>query len=305
VDLRAKTPHPVLKARRAASVIGVASGIGAPDRRCGEGPPRLVAGGLLERLTARGADLVFQAILRPHYLSLYKALSDISVRLAREVSIVLESGRFPVVLGGDHSCAIGTWSAVAGALAARGAAGLVWVDAHMDSHTRATSGSGMPHGMPLAALLGYGEARALTAQLASTVVEGHLEPRHVSLVGIRSYEPEEAALLARLGVRVFGQGQVDADGIESVLGEAVAIARSAAAGYGISLDLDVVDPREAPAVTTPVAGGIPARPLTAALAKCCGDERLVALEIVEYNPHRDQGNRTARLVEEMIAAVIV
>jgi arginase len=305
VDLRAKPPQPALKARRAASVIGVASGIGAPDRRCGEGPPRLMAEGLLERLTARGADVVFQAILRPHDLTLYKAISDLSIRLAREVSVVLESGRFPVVLGGDHSCAIGTWSGVASALAERGAVGLVWVDAHMDSHTRATSGSGMPHGMPLAALLGYGEARVLTAQLASTVVEGHLDPRHVSLVGIRSYEPEEAALLARLGVRVFGQGQVDADGIESVLGEAVAIARSAAAGYGISLDLDVVDPREAPAVTTPVAGGIPARPLTAALANCCGDERLVALEIVEYNPHRDQGNCTARLVEEMIAAVLV
>jgi arginase family enzyme len=137
------------------------------------------------------------------------------------------------------------------------------------------------------------------------VVEGHLDPRHVSLVGIRSYEPEEAALLARLGVRVFGQGQVDADGIEAVLGEAVAIARSAGAGYGISVDLDVLDPREAPGVTTPVAGGMPARPLVAALAACCGDDRLVALEIVEYNPHRDSHNRTAEIIEEMIAAVLI
>jgi hypothetical protein len=119
VDLKATTVGRAAKAGRAASVIGVASGIGARDRRCGEGPPRLIAGGLLERLTARGADVVIQAILRPHYLTLYRAISDLSIRLAREVALVLESGRFPLVLGGDHSCAIGTWSGVASALARR------------------------------------------------------------------------------------------------------------------------------------------------------------------------------------------
>jgi len=304
VDLKATTAGPAVRTSRAASVIGVASGIGAPDRRCGEGPPRLIAGGLLERLTARGADVVIQAILRPHYLTLYRAISDLSIRLAREVALVLESGRFPLVLGGDHSCAIGTWSGVASALARRGSLGLVWIDAHMDSHTRATSWSGMPHGMPLAALLGYGEAKAVTAQVASTVTEGTLDPRHVSLVGIRSYEPAEAELLDRLGVRIFDQRQVDARGIESVLDEAVAVARTATGGYGISLDLDAVDPQEAPGVGTAVAGGVPARPLTAALAACCGDESLAALEIVEYNPHRDRHGRTAQLVENLMAAVL-
>ena len=304
MDLKATTAGPAVRAGRAASVIGVASGIGAPDRRCGEGPPRLIAGGLLERLTARGADVVFQAILRPHYLTLYRAISDLSIRLAREVSAVLESGRFPVILGGDHSCAIGTWSGVSSAMAPRGHLGLVWIDAHMDSHTRATSWTGMPHGMPLAALLGYGEARTLSAQVASTVTEGTLDPRHVCLVGIRSYEPAEAELLDRLGVRVFEQRQVDALGIERVLGEAVAIARTGTSGYGISLDLDAVDPQEAPGVGTAVAGGIAARPLTSALAACCGDESLVALEIVEYNPHRDRHGRTARLVENLVAAVL-
>lgn len=264
-----------------------------------------MSGGLLERLTARGADVVFQAILRPHYLTLYRAISDLSIRLAREVTAVLESGRFPLVLGGDHSCAIGTWSGVASALAPRGHLGLVWIDAHMDSHTRATSWSGMPHGMPLAALLGYGEAKALSAQAGSTVTEGTLDPRHVALVGIRSYEPAEAELLERLGVRVIEQREVDARGIGSVLAEAVAIARTGTAGYGISLDLDAVDPQEAPGVGTAVAGGIPGPPLTAALARCCGDEHLGAVEIVEYNPHRDRHGRTARLVENLMAAVLV
>jgi arginase len=97
---------------------------------------------------------------------------------------------------------------------------------------------------------------------------------------------------------------VNARGIEAVLGEAVAIARTATSGYGISLDLDAVDPQEAPGVGSPVAGGIPARALTAALAACCGDETLVALEIVEYNPYRDRDGRTARLVENLMAAVL-
>jgi arginase len=304
VNIGTKTAPPAVKAGRAASVIGVASGIGAPDRRCGEGPPALIAGGLLERLSARGADVLVQALLRPHYLTLYKAISDLSIRLAREVSIVLESGRFPVVLGGNHSCAIGTWSGVASAFAERGPIGLVWVDAHMDSHTRATSWTGMPHGMPLAALLGYGEARTVTAQVASTVVEGHLDPRHVSLVGIRSYEPEEAALLGRLGVQVFDQQQINDRGVAAVLGDAVAIARAETAGYGISVDLDAVDPQEAPGVSTPVAGGIPGTGLVAALGACCADPGFLALEIAEYNPHRDQHNRTAQLIEEMMAAVL-
>jgi arginase len=275
-----------------------------PDRGCGDGPPHLLAGGLVGRLTARGADVALHAMLEPHYPERYRALSELAGRIAREVADVIEAGRFPVVLGGDHSCAIGTWSGAAAALAARGPLGLVWVDAHMDSHTRATSGSGMPHGMPLAALLGYGEARPIAAHAASTVVEGHVDPRHVALVGVRSHEPEEAELLGRLGVKVFDQAAVDARGVREALAGAVAIARGAAGGYGISVDLDAVDPRDAPGVGTPVAGGVPGDELVAALGACCRDGRFRALEIVEYNPHRDVGHRTARLVEEMIAAAL-
>jgi arginase len=285
-------------------VIGVASGIGAPDRRCGEGPPRLVADGLLERLQARGADVALATMLHPHYPELYHALSDLLARLAREVADVIEAGCFPIVLGGDHTCAIGTWSGAASALSSRGPLGLVWIDAHMDSHTRATSGTGRPHGMPLAALLGHGDSHPLAAHAKSTVIEGHLDPARVALVGVRSHEPEEAELLARLGVKVFSQGEVNARGVEAVLDDALAIARAATAGYGISVDLDAIDPAEAPGVGSPVAGGISAGALIAALATCCGDGGLAALEIVEYNPYRDRGERTASVIEEMIAATI-
>ena len=278
--------------------------MGAPDRRCAEGPPRLVAQGLVERLAARGAEVELRSMLEPHYPDRYRAISELAARIAREVADVIEAGRFPVVLGGDHSCAIGTWSGAAAALAAKGALGLVWVDAHMDSHTRATSGSGMPHGMPLAALLGYGEAKPIAAHAASTVVEGHLDPRHVALVGVRSHEPEEAALLDRLGVKVFDQAAVDTRGVGDALGEAVAIARAAAGGYGMSIDLDAVDPGDAPGVGSPVAGGVPGRELVAALRACCDEARFVALEIVEYNPQRDVADRTAQLIEDMIAATL-
>lgn len=278
--------------------------MGAPDRRCGEGPTRLLADGLIERLAARGADVALHAVLHPHYPTRDRALGELAARIAREAADIVGAGGFPVVLGGDHSCAIGTWSGIASALAARGPLGLVWIDAHMDSHTRATSESGMPHGMPLAALLGYGEARSIAAHAASTVVEGHLDPRHVSLVGVRSHEPAEAGLLGRLGVRVFAQEEVDARGVGPVLADAVAIARGAGGGYGISVDLDAVDPGEAPGVGTPVAGGLSARDLVTALGDCCNDSRLAALEIVEYNPHRDIANRTARVVEEMIVAIL-
>jgi arginase len=180
----------------------------------------------------------------------------------------------------------------------------VWIDAHMDSHTPATSPSGMPHGMPLAALLGHGASRKLTEDVAAILTEGQLAPRHICLVGVRSHEPEEAELLERLGVRIVRMEEVEARGIDAVLAEAVDIARADTAGYGITLDLDAVDPRDAPGVGTPVQGGIPAAALAGALKRCAGDPSLVALEIVEYNPHRDIGRRTAQVIEDLIAAVL-
>jgi arginase len=293
--------------RPPARVIGVASGIGAPNVRCGDGPPQLLADGLVERLVERGVDLSWEVMLYPRLYPArhrYRAICELCSRLAREVSAAMDAGWFPVVAGGDHSCAIGTWSGAARSLAAQGPLGLVWIDAHMDSHTPATSYSGMPHGMPLAALLGYGGSRRLCADVANILTEGQLSPRHVCLVGIRSNEPEEAELLHRLGVKVFHMAEVEARGVGAVLRDAVGIARDATAGYGVSLDLDAIDPADAPGVGTPESGGIPAAPLIAALADCAGDPRFAAFEIVEYDPHRDVEGRTAGLVEAVIAAVL-
>lgn len=290
-----------------ATVIGVASGLGARDPRCRDGPSALAQDDLLARLAGRGVQLSWRSTLEPRHhpgQSRFRAIAEMCNRLAREVGASLRSGEFPVVIGGDHSCAIGTWSGAAGALAERGPLGLVWIDAHMDSHTPATSHSGMPHGMPLAALLGHGASRQLAADIAEILHEGQLAPRHICLVGVRSHEPEEEALLTRLGVRIVHMEEVEARGLDAVMREAVDIARSETAGYGITLDLDAMDPLDAPGVGTPVRGGIAAPALVRALAGCAGDPALVAFEVVEYNPHRDVQRRTARVVEDLIAAVL-
>lgn len=206
-----------------------------------------------------------------------------------------------MIIGGDHSCAIGTWKGAArafGKRGAHGALGLIWIDAHMDGHTPETTPSGKLHGMPVACLLGHGDRR-----LTGIGGDAPLDPRRVCLVGVRSFEPEEAALLRRLGVRVFFMKEVERRGLAAVMKEAVAVARGDGGRYGVSLDLDALDPRDAPGVGTPVAGGIRAADLRRALSAIAGDDALAALEIVEYNPHQDRRGATARLVGDAILAI--
>jgi len=298
--MRALGPYERLT--RPAVLIGAALGLGARDPRCGRGPHQLLAGGLLAHLSAQGADVLWRVTLQPQLRrrkSRDGAIVDFCARLAREVSAVVGAGEFPIVLGGDHSCAIGTWSGAAKALSARGPLGLVWIDAHMDSHTPSTSPSGMPHGMPLAALLGHGADPELARD-----AQGPLAPQHLCLVGVRSYESAEAALLAELGVKIFPMTEIEERGIDAVLDDAVRIASTGTAGYGISIDLDALEPSDAPGVGTPVAGGIPAAGLIAALRNFSADHSLLALEVVEYNPHLDRGRKTAVIVEEILAAVL-
>src|SRR6267154_2197580 len=298
--MRALGPHERLT--RPAVLIGAALGLGASDPRCGQGPHQLLAGGLLAHLSAQGADVLWRVTLQPQlrrHKSRDGAIVEFCARLAREVSAVVGAGDFPIVLGGDHSCAIGTWSGAAKALSARGPLGLVWIDAHMDSHTPSTSPSGMLHGMPLAALLGRGADPELARGAG-----GPLAPQHLCLVGVRSYESEEAALLAELGVKIFLMTEIEERGIDAVLDDAVRIASTGTAGYGISIDLDAIEPSDAPGVGTPVAGGIPAAGLIAALRNFSADHSLLGLEVVEYNPHLDRGRKTAMIVEEILAAVL-
>jgi arginase len=284
-------------------VIGAASSAGAPDPGSAAGPDLLRHYRVFHDTPLQ--HVVWERVLRAPRAT--RAARDMRVatiaamgeRIAAEVEHVIADGNFPLVVGGDHSCAIGTWSGVHRALASRGPTGLIWIDAHMDAHTFATTESGQIHGMPLAALLGHGDA-ALTEVAGS---EAKLLPEHVCVVGVRSYEKGEAALLQRLGVRVFEMAEVRARGLAAVVSEALAIARSSTAGFGISIDLDALDPAEEPGVSTPVPGGLHLGELSDALTQVRGDPGFVALEIVEYNPCRDRDHVTAEAAGALLDAV--
>ncbi|MEW6590004.1 MAG: arginase [Pseudomonadota bacterium] len=281
-------------------VIGAASGAGAPDPATAEGPDALRHYRVFHDAPLQHVE--WEAILRvPRALrgTPLQAVASLCARLAAEVDSVLQAGRFPLVVGGDHACAIGTWSGVHRARAAAGPVGLIWIDAHMDSHTFATTPSGRIHGMPLAALLGHGDA-ALTGIDGP---EAKLLPEHVCLIGVRSYEAGEAALLRQLGVRVFDMGTVRQRGLAAVFDEALAIVKAGTAGFGVSVDLDALDPEEEPGVGTPVPGGLRRAELATALAQLAGDPDFVAMEIVEYNPKRDRRHATADAAGALVDAI--
>jgi arginase len=293
--------QPAVAMQRQIELIGAAWGLGGADPGCAEAPVVLTP--LLEkRLAACGIAARIGPLLAPsgHERRKHLTVSRLCSDLAAAVAQALSRGALPCVLGGDHSCAGGTWTGVARGLQARGAGalGLVWVDAHMDAHTPGTSHSGRLHGMPLAWLLGQDDDPLYG--LATGVVA----PQHVCLVGVRSFEPEEKERLERLGVRIFYMAEVDRVGVGAALGEALAIATAGTDAFGISVDLDAVTPEEAPGVGTPVRSGIHAAELIAALEGIGGRAELAAVELVEYCPRLDNDRRTARVAIDLLAAAL-
>lgn len=286
---------------RPMSIIGAAVGIGAQDTRCRQGPDRLQACGLMARLADEPHGVSWGGTVREDTgVDVVYASARFCERLARKVYDALQDNPRIGVVGGDHSCAIGTWSGVHQAIAGSGPLGLIWIDAHMDSHTPDTSPSGALHGMPLACLLGHGP-EALTGLGVSGP---KLAPQHVCLIGVRSFEPAEAALLQKLGVRVLDMDQIRRHGLARVMDDALAYVQKNTAGFGISIDLDAIDPRDAPGVGSPVGAGICGKDLAESLANMGRHPGLLGLEIAEFNPDKDVNNRTAKLVIDLLAATV-
>jgi|SRR5579863_586548 len=224
------------------------------------------------------------------------SLKDYFSDLATAVKDTLESEKFPLVIGGDHSCAIGTWSGVSGFLSKKKETlGLIWIDAHMDAHTAQTSHSGNIHGMPLATLLGYGFDE-FTNILNSNP---KLKPENVILIGIRSYEPEEAALLNKLGVKVYYNYDVLRLGIAKVFNDAWQNLSAKVDKIGLSIDVDGFDPRFTPGVGTLVTDGINFNEFMNIYTKIDAS-KLVALEIAEANPILDIQNKTLTCVADIV-----
>ncbi|MDA8092459.1 MAG: arginase [Betaproteobacteria bacterium] len=281
---------------RGLHVIAVPSGVGAQDPRCEEGPAALTAAGLLDRLAHKGQRLSWETIPRPSpALGRLEAVAEVCAALAQKTYEATAAGHLPVVVGGDHSIAVGTWTGIARALDDKGALGLLWLDAHMDAHTPDTTPSGALHGMPVAALLGYG----FPALMRLHGERPALLPQHLCLAGIRSFEPGEAALLERLRVRVFLIDELHRRGLDAVVADALNIVGSGTAGFGVSIDLDVFDPLEEPGVGSAAPDGLFRRDLREALAPLFRNPNLVGVEIAEYNPYRDVDNATARAAIEL------
>jgi ornithine--oxo-acid transaminase len=284
------------------SIIGVASGLGAIDRGCTFGPDALQRHGLAHALSDDRHQASWHAFLRarpvssePEKLLTIKVLCG---DLAEHVSAAVQRNDRFAVIGGDHACAIGTWTGAYSALRTQGPLGLVWIDAHMDSHTPRTTPSGAVHGMPLAALLGHGHSAFTELRLS----EAKVLPNHICLLGVRSFESGEAQLLKRLGVRVIFMDEIRERGLRSAFDEAMHIACSGTAGFGISIDLDAIDPTAAPGVGSPVPGGLYGDELIECLAQLTDHEGLLGIEVAELNPTRDVQGQTASLAIDLLQA---
>src|SRR5438128_309742 len=282
---------------RQVELIGAAWGLGGPEPGCAEAPAVLTPW-TGEQWQRCGLAVRAGPIPSPSFTERRRqlAVSKSCGLLASAVAESLRRGYLPCVLGGDHSCAGGTWTGVA--RATKGELGLIWVDAHMDAHTPRTSHTGRLHGMPLAWLLGEDDDPLYG------LATGVIEPRHVARIGVRSFEPEEKVRLEHLGVRVIYMDEIRTRGIAAVLDEAVAIATRGTAAFGISIDLDVVTPDEAPGVGTPVPDGVSGAELARALERIGGRPDLAAVELVEYSPRLDPTGRTGRVAIEILRAAL-
>jgi ornithine--oxo-acid transaminase len=293
-------------------LIGAGQGWGAKFHEVQMGPHALHDYGLLQSLQKIDPAIQWQeerfispSITYPtnrelNYPERLAQVKEFSENLSKEV-IEVQSSHFPVILGGDHTIAIGTWSALTTALHAQGNFGLIWVDAHMDSHTPKTSHTQNIHGMPLAALLGYGEE--VLVNVASNGAKLH--PQHVVLIGVRSFEPEEAEFLRKLNVRIYFMSEVQRRGFEEIFQEAVQIVSQHTKGFGVSIDIDAFDPEIAPGTGAHAIGGILHKTdVTNSLKSISQNPKFKALEIAEFDPSRDIQHKTTILVQELVSSVI-
>lgn len=270
-------------------LLGVANGLGGVNRGSAQAPEVLYQAGLISLLRRNGWDVVPQWLAPPNKLPRLQALGNLGCRLAQLAGMSLRDG-FPLLVGGDHSSAAGFWRGLQANLPPLG---LLWLDAHLDAHTHEDSQSHNPHGMPLAAILGEG-APFLTAMGVS------IAPRRVCVLGARSWEMTEQRRLKRLGVEIIPASVVAKIGIEAALAQARKIIGTP---FGISLDVDVFDPSQAPAVGTPVGAGLVSATLITAMRGWARLPACVGVELAEFHPAQDQKQQTLHLIFQWLNAI--
>lgn len=287
-------------------VIGVPLDLGQSRRGVDMGPSAVRVAGLEARLEAIGhvvEDGGNVAVAIPEQkkegAAHAKYLKEITATCTKSADLVLktlEAGKVPLVLGGDHSVAAGTVAGVAEFYRRQNQKiGLIWIDAHSDMNTPESSPSGNVHGMPLAAIMGLGPAELGNIYNFSPKIH----PENCVLVGIRDVDAIEKENIRKAGVEVFTMRDIDERGMRSVMEEALRMAGRGTAGYHVSLDMDWIDPEDAPGVGTPVWGGATYREAHLAMEIIADHGRLLSLEIVEVNPVIDEHNQTADLAVEL------
>ena len=289
-----------ISAKTTLTFLGYACELGTSHEGAAAGPQHFIQSKPFQRLQSLIGEIdCLMPSAKAHGLEAAPLLQEINTELAKKTDLLIRQGQPFVTIGGDHTSAIGTWSGASTALAEQGDLGLIWFDAHMDSHTPTSTHSGNIHGMPLAVLLGYGDPQ-LTAVHSP---RPKIKAERVCLIGVRSFEAEEEALLKSLNVRIFFMKEIEERGIAAILADALTIATTGTAGFGISFDLDVIDPTEAPGVGTPAPKGLPIAPLIAALKAWNHHPLLVGLEIVEFTPILDEDDRTTTIIADIIEAI--
>jgi arginase len=287
-------------------VIGVPLDLGQSRRGVDMGPSAVRVAGLEARLEELGhvvedAGNVTVAIpeqkkageANAKYL---KEITATCTKLAEQVVRTLDAGKVPLVLGGDHSVGAGTVAGVAEFYRRQNQKiGLLWIDAHTDINTPETSPSGNVHGMPLAAIMGLGPPDLANIFNFSPKVS----PENCVLVGVRDIDAIERENVRRAGIEVFTMRDIDERGMRTVMEEALRMAGRGTVGYHVSLDMDWVDPEDAPGVGTPVRGGATYREAHLAMEIIADHARMLSFEVVEVNPVIDEHNRTAELAVEL------
>ena len=290
------------------AILGVPVDLGASRRGVEMGPSAVRLARLAEHLERIGHTVVDtgdvsvptrETLGVATGIDFLPTITAICRETAKRTAAFVREGQIPLVLGGDHSISAGSVAGVATALAERGQRlGLIWLDAHADINTPGSTMSGNIHGMPVAHLVGQGDpGLAALAHPAPAVL-----PRHVAIIGARDLDPAERDHIREFGVAIYTMRDIDERGMRVVLEEAITKVGDGTAGIYVSLDLDFIDPREAPGVGTPVRGGATYREAHLAMETLWDTGRLVGMDLVEVNPVLDHGNHTAELAVELMAS---
>lgn len=278
------------------SIIGVPADFGQSRRGVDMGPSAIRYAGVAERIEALGhtvrdegdipVDMDAPREVSGTNLKNLKAVTEGNRKLAEKVSETVRDGRFPLVLGGDHSIAIGT---LAGLNEHYSNLGVIWYDAHTDLNTAETSPSGNIHGMPLAVAMGLGHG-----DLTSIGSGPKVKPENIVVIGARSIDPGERELVREKGIRVYTMHEIDRDGMTAIMQDAIRyLEERCVDGVHLSLDLDGLDPLYTPGVGTPVQGGLSYRESHLAMEMLHSTGRITSAEFVEVNPILDERNKTA------------